>query len=126
MSWSVSCSSRSNLSFIAHNLSPIQAFAQVALFSPSWFEQGINFLPHAFIHLDQRRPGAFETFAGQYLRRVRFHFFLARRFTDCVAASASRSTGMVSLSLARFAAILLRSEEHTSELQSLRHLVCRL
>ena len=71
---------------------------------------------HRFIHLDQRRPGAFETFAGNFLGRVRFHFFFARRFIVCVAASASRSTGMVSLSLARFAAILLariRSSEST-------------
>jgi hypothetical protein len=36
----------------------------------SWLEQRINFLPHGIIHPDERRPGAFETFAGNFLRRV--------------------------------------------------------
>jgi hypothetical protein len=65
---------------------------------------------HYGIHLDERepslaesfvptrRPGAIETFVRQFLRLAKFHFFFARRFMDCVAASASRKTGMVSLS----------------------------
>ena len=28
---------------------------------------------HLFIHLDERRPNAFETFAGEFLRRVNLH-----------------------------------------------------
>jgi hypothetical protein len=37
----------------------------------SWFEPHINFLLHRCIHLDERRPRAFETFAGNFLRRVK-------------------------------------------------------
>src|SRR5205814_10260700 len=37
-----------------------------------------------------------------------------------------RSSNMVSRSMNGLMVIRLRSEEHTSELQSLRHLVCRL
>jgi hypothetical protein len=29
---------------------------------------------HAFVHLDERRPGAFETFARQFLRRINAEF----------------------------------------------------
>ena len=46
------------------------------------FEQFFHLRLHRFIHLDERRPRAFETFAGNFLRRVQFHFFLARRFPD--------------------------------------------
>ena len=35
----------------------------------------INFHLHRFIHLDERRPGAFETCAGNFLCRGSFHFF---------------------------------------------------
>jgi hypothetical protein len=33
-------------------------------------KQGIDFTFHRLIHLDERRPGTFETFAGNFLRRV--------------------------------------------------------
>src|SRR5262245_63523611 len=45
------------------------------------------------------------------------------RFSSCSAISCATICGSVS---GRPISIVLRSEEHTSELQSLRHLVCRL
>jgi len=38
------------------------------------FEQRVNFLSRGFIHFDERRPGAFETFARNFLRRVDAEF----------------------------------------------------
>ena len=40
----------------------------------SGIEQRINFLSHIFIHLDERRPGAFEAFARNLLRGVDAEF----------------------------------------------------
>jgi hypothetical protein len=37
--------------------------------------QRINFRRHLFSQLDQRRPAAFETFAGDFPRRVNLQFF---------------------------------------------------
>jgi len=36
--------------------------------------QGIDFAAPGFAHFDQRRPGAFETFARQFLRRANAGF----------------------------------------------------
>jgi hypothetical protein len=33
-------------------------------------KQRVNLSPHFFAHINQRRPGAFESFAGEFLRRV--------------------------------------------------------
>src|SRR5438045_5096633 len=63
------------------------------------------------------------------------HSFPTRRSSDLVLSGCSDSTSIVTIAIAggsspgrrdRSAAWGGRSEEHTSELQSLRHLVCRL
>src|SRR5690348_9441141 len=41
------------------------------------FKHCVNFLLDHFIHRDERRPLAFETFARNFLRRVYFHFFFS-------------------------------------------------
>ena len=58
---------------------------------------------HAFIHLDERRPGAFETFARQFLRRVETLFApdgdFARRVVEHVDDCSSRRESAHSLSV---------------------------
>ena len=52
-------STRSNLSFIAHNLSPILDFMQVVFFSQSRLEQRIDFrLQRVSATLNMNEPGA--------------------------------------------------------------------
>src|ERR1035438_6915946 len=68
-----------------------------------------------------RYEDAVREFKKQYLREV----LVAHRGNQCKAA---KELGMHRNTLSRTMAELelnLRSEEHTSELQSLRHLVCR-
>src|SRR5438046_7243951 len=48
------------------------------------------------------------------------------RDQDVYIVGAANSAGQAALDLARFARRVVRSEEHTSELQSLTNLVCRL
>src|ERR1039458_10732797 len=63
-----------------------------------------------------------------------FFFLMIRRpprstlfpYTTLFRSSASTRTGVTCSSRGRSWASATRSEEHTSELQSLRHLVCRL
>src|SRR5262245_43541776 len=96
----------------------------IALIVFSWLtrrssvhEQFLHFRLHAFINLDERRPGAFETFAREFLRRVnaefaadgdfagrgvehigRFHFFTnGLPIFSCGNAEKSRSTDQRSL-----------------------------
>ena len=52
-------------------------------------KQGIYFCLHRFIHLDERRPGAFETFAGNFLGRVDVYF--ARRLIERVGRAFGES-----------------------------------
>ena len=48
---------------------------------------------HVFIHLDERRPGAFETFAGEFLRRVDAEFAAAGDFAGGVIQHVGRAFG---------------------------------
>ena len=48
---------------------------------------------HAFIHLDERRPGAFETFAGNFLRRVNAQLAAAGDFARRVVEHVGRAFG---------------------------------
>jgi len=43
-------------------------------------EQRIHSLSHGLIHLDERRPGAFEAFAGESFRRINAKFAAAGDF----------------------------------------------
>src|SRR5687768_18198488 len=49
-----------------------------------------------------------------------------QRFLGAILLVARRQHNMLALARARFALVFDRSEEHTSELQSRLHLVCRL
>ena len=62
-------------------------------FNTSRLEPGINFLFHRLIHLDERRPGAFETFAGNFLRRVKTHFAANGDFAGGVVKHVGRAFG---------------------------------
>src|SRR5437773_7581522 len=48
---------------------------------------------HCRIHLDEWRPGAFETFAGEFLRRVYAEFAAAGDFAGGVVAHVGRAFG---------------------------------
>ena len=48
---------------------------------------------HRFIHLDQRWPGAFETFAGNFLRRVNAQLAAAGDFARRVVEHVGRAFG---------------------------------
>ena len=56
-------------------------------------EHCIYFLSHGFIHLDQRRPGAFEAFARNFLRRVNAEFAAAGDFAGGVVKHVGRAFG---------------------------------
>src|ERR1039458_10752209 len=69
------------------------------------------------------------------LRVLSFFFFLMIRrpprstlfpYTTLFRSHSSDSVRMIACGFKRFRTRTMRSEEHTSELQSLRHLVCRL
>src|SRR5438046_7987954 len=74
------------------------------------------------------------SFFYSYVGHLDLHSFPTRRSSDligCCSASSSRAAASISSSMvssSRSAAITAsaRSEEHTSELQSLTNLVCRL
>src|SRR5438045_6413550 len=66
--------------------------------------------------IDRARPSITETVLPGELRRVSVDFACASRIRR----------GAVAIGVGRIECNLERSEEHTSELQSLRHLVCRL
>ena len=68
-------------------------------FNTSRLEPGINFLFHRLIHLDERRPGAFETFAGNFLRRVKTHFAAAGDFAGRVVKHVGRAFGEEAVAL---------------------------
>src|SRR5438045_9762011 len=76
----------------------------------------LSLLPKKFFFLSIRRPPRFTLFPYTTL-------FRSYRIQSC-------STGGIFLIQSRWSGwvsfIRVRSEEHTSELQSLRHLVCRL
>ena len=48
---------------------------------------------HAFIHLDERRPGAFETFTGNFLRRVNAQLAADGDFARRVVEHVGRTFG---------------------------------
>ena len=48
---------------------------------------------HSFIHLDERRPGAFEAFAGEFLRRINAEFAAAGDFAGGVVEHLGRAFG---------------------------------
>jgi hypothetical protein len=50
------------------------------MLSSSVSKERIDPGPHAFIHPDERRPGTFEAFTGQFLRRVNAEFAAAGNF----------------------------------------------
>ena len=53
---------------------------ELRIVSASSSEERVNFPAHSFFHLDQRWPGAFEAFAGEFLRRVNAEFAAAGDF----------------------------------------------
>jgi len=59
-------------------------------------EQEIDLLPHCRIHLDGRRPGAFEAFAAEFLGRVNAHFRANGEFAGGVVGGAHRVSRAVS------------------------------
>src|SRR5258705_1416492 len=72
-----------------------------------------------------RRPPRSTLFPYTTLFRSRHAVTLATTHLGALKQLAAETVGVVNASL-QFDAETLRSEEHTSELQSLRHLVCRL
>jgi hypothetical protein len=50
---------------------------------------------HRFIHLNQRRPGAFEAFAGNFLRRVNAEFAAAGDFARRMVKDAGGNLPML-------------------------------
>ena len=77
---------------------PSSAFAfalarRVISFSQFSSEQRVHFLPHVFIHANQRRPRAFEAFARNFLRRVNAGFAAAGDFTGGVVEHVGRAFG---------------------------------
>ena len=48
---------------------------------------------HRRIHLDERRPGAFETFAGNFLRRINAEFAATGDFARGVVEHVGRAFG---------------------------------
>src|SRR5262245_64870394 len=76
---------------------------------------------YGFVELDDREWQIISQPAYQRLRRVR-----QLAWTDYVFPGAMHTRFEHSLGVMHMASMLYRSEEHTSELQSLRHLVCRL
>lgn len=48
---------------------------------------------HVFIHFNKRRPEAFKTFAGEFLRRVNAHFAAAGDFARRVVENIGRAFG---------------------------------
>lgn len=47
-------------------------------------EQFLHLNLRAFIHLDEWRPGAFETFAGEFLRRVNAELVTDGAFVELI------------------------------------------
>ena len=56
-------------------------------------EQRGDFLPPLLIHPDERRPGAFEAFAGEFLRRVNAEFIAAGDFAGGMFEHVERTFG---------------------------------
>ena len=54
---------------------------------------------HRGIHLDQRRPGAFEAFAGNFLRRINAKFAAAGDFAGGVVEHVGRAFGEEAVAL---------------------------
>ncbi len=54
---------------------------------------------HRGIHLDERRPGAFEAFAGEFLRRVEAEFAAAGDFTRRVVEHVRQALGEEAVAL---------------------------
>ena len=57
------------------------------------FQNVFHLRLHAFIHLDQRRPRAFESFAGNFLRGVKTHFAPNGDFARRVVEHVRRAFG---------------------------------
>ncbi len=74
------------------NETPVQLWYLIQFLRSSSKRQ-INFLPHDFIHLDERRPGAFETFARNFLRCVDAEFAAAGDFAGGVVEHVGRAFG---------------------------------
>jgi len=66
---------------------------------------------YRFIHLDQRRPGAIETFSGQFLRRVNFETAAAGDFDGGVVEHVGRA--LVKM-LSRGGSVLVQRRKRTS------------
>src|SRR5207253_11475269 len=81
-----------------------------------------SYSPAQRVYLDQWEQGAYNAYAGGLL----FAPLLARyQFIPTLSRIITTATHE-GYSLAELALTLIRSEEHTSELQSRGHLVCRL
>jgi len=71
----------------------------VTSFSQFSSEQRVNFLSDVFIHFNQRRPGAFEAFAGNFLRRVYAEFAADGDFAGGVVEHVGRAFGEEAVAL---------------------------
>ena len=63
------------------------------------FETLFHLRLHTFIHLDERRPGAFETFAGNFLRRVNAQLAAAGDFARRMVEHVGRAFGEEAVAL---------------------------
>ena len=69
------------------------AYAFSQSLSPAFPNRELIFAFTAVIHLDQRRPGALETFAGNFLRRVNAQLAAAGDFARRVVEHVGRAFG---------------------------------
>ena len=64
-----------------------------------FFKQPVNLSADFIAHFNQRRPGAFESFAGNFLRGVKTHFAAAGDFARGVVEHVRRAFGEEAVAL---------------------------